>query len=374
VAHRAYGYGWTRNRFGDDRYNSSYSRERPAVERIGKKYQWLALDELLTRLADNYWLEGEYGSPPKFYRSPLDLGFERDIDPTIIDEGAKHEKVSSVDNTWAFKPWILLETVDEARLRAWPFEKDPARILKQLPLRVDPDGASWLVLYEHQSQTEKYVGGRVGEHGLRMQEFRFLATILVKLSDAREVADTFKSGRGVDIQPAIYDMTDEAFLHEAPWRETWGQDKWLLDQSSLPIGVAYAQTVTRYGWEAHLDAALPEGYSSHLPTPWLAIELGLHSDFSKSGIWRNTQNEIVFREFKGDEGGTICLLRSDFAAQLVKGGYTFLSLFIAERNAWPGGSNRSGTWRRAEGVCWRSGSRINSLVWHRDTGSDSKAK
>lgn len=45
VAKRAYDYGWTQKRFGKERV-SSYSRDRPIIERIGKKYQWLALEEL----------------------------------------------------------------------------------------------------------------------------------------------------------------------------------------------------------------------------------------------------------------------------------------------------------------------------------------
>lgn len=50
IAKRAYDYGWTHERFPyDSSRGGSYSRDRPSVERIGKKYQWLALDELLSR-------------------------------------------------------------------------------------------------------------------------------------------------------------------------------------------------------------------------------------------------------------------------------------------------------------------------------------
>ena len=69
-----------------------YTRNRPKIERIGKKYQWLALGELLSKIADNYWLEGEYGMLPKAYASPLDIGFVRDIDPTILAETGKSQK------------------------------------------------------------------------------------------------------------------------------------------------------------------------------------------------------------------------------------------------------------------------------------------
>jgi hypothetical protein len=117
VAKRAYDYGWTQQRFAHDYARAGrYSRDRSSVERIGKKYQWLALDELLCKLADNYWMDGEYGHPPKPYGSPLDIGFERDIDPTIIEEKENHVPVSKTLNNWAFEPWINLDPVEEDQL------------------------------------------------------------------------------------------------------------------------------------------------------------------------------------------------------------------------------------------------------------------
>ena len=57
VAKRAYDYGWNDSLFPNDNGRAStYTRNRPLVERIGKKYQWLALNELLCRLSDNYWM------------------------------------------------------------------------------------------------------------------------------------------------------------------------------------------------------------------------------------------------------------------------------------------------------------------------------
>jgi len=74
--------GWTKELFPSDseRYRG-YSRARPYNERIGKKYQWIALDELLCRLSDNYWIGGRFGSGSKKFDNPLDVGFERDVDP-----------------------------------------------------------------------------------------------------------------------------------------------------------------------------------------------------------------------------------------------------------------------------------------------------
>ncbi|MFC1750997.1 NACHT domain-containing protein, partial [Pseudomonadota bacterium] len=368
VAKRAYDYGWTKERFEHDRSRQErYSRERPGIERIGKKYQWLALDEALSRLADNYWMEGEYGDLPKAYSNPLDVGFERDIDPTIINEGENHDTVSEVLNSWSFKPLINLDQVEESKLVSWPFEKDPAVGIKNFPVRIDDNGVKWLVLYEHQSKTERYDEKNAGEHGSRMQEFRFLATVMVKSCDAREIANNFKKNEKMDIMHwAASDVTDAAFLYEAPWRNTWPQEKWSFDSHRLPTGIGYAQMAANYCWESHLDVALPDGYSSHLPSAWIAKELDLYADLTTAGVWRDKEGEIVFREYKGEEGGKVCLLRMDKANEVMGDEYTILSVFISERNVWPGGCNDFFAGRRAEGVCWRDGRGMNSFTWSRD--------
>lgn len=367
VAKRSYGYGWTRERFESDRSRmGGYTRDRPSVERIGKKYQWLALDELLCRLADNYWMVGGYGNLPKPYSNPIDIGFKRDIDPTIIKEKESRTSASQTLCGWAFEPRIALDQVEEKRLPSWPFIKEPAKSLRKLPFRTDTDGMEWIVLYEHQPKREKY-DEPIGEHGLRMEEFRFLATVLVKADDAREVAEKFKIDAKINIMNwPISDVTGAAFLHEAPWRNTWNQEKWLFDSWELPSGVGYAQMATHYAWESHLDAALPEGYSSYIPSSWLAHKLNLHADPAHDGVWRDQNGEIVFREIKSEKGGTICLLRIDKINEIMGSNCTFLTVLISERSAWPGGGNSKATWRRSEGVCWKDGHDINALTWYED--------
>ncbi|MFC0679328.1 hypothetical protein ACFFGH_15950 [Lysobacter korlensis] len=361
VARRAYAFGWSDKRFPRDR-SSSYGRDRAKVERIGKKYQWLAMDELLCRLADNFWIDSEYEAPPVIYKSPLDLGFERDIDPTIL--GTESEP-TPIGVRWASDPCISLGAADEGELRSWPFEKNLENGIKGLATRRDENGTEWLVLYEHQAEDDKYSDHR-GEHGLRRQEFRFLATILVDATDAAGAAKHLRSKKNLDLsQWAVPEFTDGPFLHELPWRNTWDQRKWIFDSWRMQVGTRYAQTVARYHWESHLDASLPEGYYGYVPMPWLCKELGLTA--GKAGIWRNASGEVVYKEVKALPRGEVCLLRMHEARLLLGGDCSCVTLLIAERTAWPGGSNAFATWRRTEGVAWTDGGRTRSSVWSRDT-------
>ena len=89
IAKQAYAQGWTAKRFGQD-IGQQHDRDRPKIERIGKKYQWLARSELLARLVNNYWLVRNYddGGPARYVRA-TDVDFERDVDPSLFNS-ARH--------------------------------------------------------------------------------------------------------------------------------------------------------------------------------------------------------------------------------------------------------------------------------------------
>lgn len=65
-----------------DRYANDGDRFENRVERIGKKYQWLSLYEVVARVADNFkitdWNDNEAG----YYQGPWQNGL-RNIDPTF---------------------------------------------------------------------------------------------------------------------------------------------------------------------------------------------------------------------------------------------------------------------------------------------------
>jgi hypothetical protein len=273
------------------------------------------------------------------------------------------------------EPAIKLDNISEEELTAWPFHEDPGTKLQALPIRTDDHGRRWVVLYEHQSKTIKYLGAQRGEHGLRQQEFRFLKSIIVRTSEAAEISAKLQAAKQIDLfHWGVSDMTDSAFLHEAPWRNTWPQDEWRYDNWDMPNGIGLKITLSGYHWESHLDASLPDGYSRHLPAPWLAKALGLRPINPADGSWVDSHNEIVFREFVGEEGGLACLIREDKLEPLLSDDLCIFSLLVAERTAWPNGSNLKAAWRRSEGVCWHDGKTNNAVNWRRDTRNGQSAE
>jgi hypothetical protein len=165
VAKRAYDFGWRKELFEHDSGTRfEYKTDRALVERIGKKYQWLALSELLCRLSDNYWIGGTSGDGTRKYDNPTDIGFSRDIDPTVLPKNVEAGQESRIHELQINGPVITISQTPEEELTKWPFAADLARNFERLVSRVDSNSGKWIVLYDHKSATDRY-NPRIGQHG-----------------------------------------------------------------------------------------------------------------------------------------------------------------------------------------------------------------
>ena len=150
-------YGYDAELHGEIDNNIPYrGRGGKSMERIGKKYQWIALYEMLARVADNvtefnnhgYWREdGEKGS----YTGPWNP-YVRDIDPTILikDTGNVDEDVPT--DFW----WVNTEPIDtELSNSDWISFEDDIPDANQIISITDGDGNEWLMLEGYPEWAEK---------------------------------------------------------------------------------------------------------------------------------------------------------------------------------------------------------------------------
>lgn len=378
VAKRAYALGWTKRRFPDDTgSHGNYSRDRPVVERIGKKYQWIALGELLCRLADNCWIKGSYGDDAKRYDNPLDLGFQRDVDPTVIPISDEQLSAQGKRESWLDNSNIALDEVDESELCGWPFLADPGAEMARYIRKTDPDGTSWLVLYEHQSKENRYEKNeRAMEHGLRQQQFHFLMCVIIKKSDLPDVVRELTKRKNLDVMRwSPREFTDGPFLREIVWRDTWPQGQYLSDDSPIDNKAKIMWPVYRYHWESHLDASLPNGAEALLPSPWLSRALCITADRQDASLYRDNQAKTIFIGHEPRKGPTLALVEeSKFSSFLTENDLQCLWLFVAERNVWPGGSNVDAAWRRSEGLCWFENGKPKTTHWKKDRANGTSRK
>lgn len=96
-------YGYTEDKHGkfDKIIGSGRGRTTIPNERIGKKYQWMALHELFARFSDNIDKLGQIGKENKFiYEGPWKPNL-RDIDPTYLTiESMSASRLNDSNNLW----------------------------------------------------------------------------------------------------------------------------------------------------------------------------------------------------------------------------------------------------------------------------------
>lgn len=369
ITKRAYELGWTKDLFPRDGHGGGYSRHENDLERIGKKYQRIALDELQARLADNFWSIQGWGSGPTLYRHSHH-DFRRNLEPTILPNNPCLVRDQSDEDVWIIEPKIELPEVSEAELLDWPLQYDPAASAVDIVHRHSPDGREWVVLYDHVHDRNSYEETGRSRHNTRMEEFRFFQCVLVPSGKGEGLASHLQNRQEIDVwsfKPTEY--VDGPFIGEAFWRDTWESTKLTDDIWKTPDDCPIAIPVASYQWESHLDKTLPDGLSTYLPQRWFAEELGLTNKSEDYRSWMHESGEEVFRVFRSGEdhqSGVVIdagVLDEYLATQDLEPVW----LFIAERSAWPNSDNELAQRPRFEAAIWRNGKNWKSLNWVRDT-------
>lgn len=151
IYHRAMELGWTNDLFENFERNLRHeSRQRPTIERVGKKYQWIAYHEYLAHLIDSFQFKSFYSSHDSV--SEFFLGAwqfdERDIDPTLFlckthDDGW----LVSDKKTWWQPIEACFSQSDKLNdLQDWLWNEDNLPRLSQVLTVVDESCREWLVL------------------------------------------------------------------------------------------------------------------------------------------------------------------------------------------------------------------------------------
>ena len=246
--------------------------------------------------------------------------------------------------------------------------------LAQDIVRTDAHGNRWFVLYDHAHQTDRYVD-KAAEHGMRQQEFRRIFSVFVEASRVEEFTTALESGEDVNVSDwEVPQLTDGPYLGEIFWRPLVSSEQWSARGVRTPAAIRFAHPLCQYVWESHLDLSLAEGARAFLPAPWLAKKLELTVLPSAGVTLVDSAGEQVLSRTSVDDGDVVLLGEDALNRLASEAGMRCIWLLVAERNAWPGGSNGAATWRRAEGVAWMDGSRVVSRTWSRDGSARDVAK
>ena len=125
VIKRVYDLGWTKELFNDfeEMYcRNRYGKNKGVVERIGKKYQWIAFYELLARLADNliFCDRGYCDVDDSRFFGPWQIDI-REMDPTYWHKAKSKHFYDDNEKRW-WRPYqfsVELSNLDEQLKWLW---------------------------------------------------------------------------------------------------------------------------------------------------------------------------------------------------------------------------------------------------------------
>lgn len=368
ITKRAYELGWTKELFPRDGHGGGYSRHENDLERIGKKYQRIALDELQARLADNYWTIEGWPERPRHYKYSHNES-RRNIEPTVLPTETRYHPGMRLDVGWMSEPKITLPEVGEADLKQWPFTEDPTKAMTEKLVRVDENGKRWLVLYEFNLAEENYSKPVSRGHGKRYDEFRFFYCVFLKKGNASEFTSYLEREGHLDVhdfQPRGF--TNGPYLGESYWRDTWQGKKFDKHIWKAPAGCEFAIPISNYHWESNLDKTLPDGFSNYMPQKWFADELALNRSPMGPQYFEDVDGNLVIQSQRPHEHQTAVVIdEAALVRYAAEHDVEPVWIMIAERNTWPKGVNGESSYRRSEGAVWLDGAGWEQVGWNNDT-------
>jgi len=276
IAWRAHDLGWTVARFQSWEDGGSIGRGRMGdsrVERVGKKYQWIALNELVGRLADRFALVEDDGLFA--YRGGWDSRL-RQIDPSLLLSQTPEDGWSFTTSTWWSPPAPKLGPASVDERLAW-LDSELGPIGTEASIEaVDPEtGRRWLVLsgYYRWGHNRVVDGERYDDRAVGWS----VSCLVTRKRDAAKLQAALsgaKVRRNHDIP--TYEGLEVRILGEYPWRgpaaglgEDWFRWDDLGGAPVRPTTVDFLAETGTY------DNSIDETINLRLPAPWLVRVMDL---------------------------------------------------------------------------------------------------
>ena len=373
VAHRAYNYGWTAKLFPHDD-GQSLNRHENSIERIGKKYQWIAMYELLGILADHVWMK-DWNDVPKQYKSALDLGFCRDVDPTILPPFESQLPEFVDDALLRLPDFDHKAESDESVLLAWP-KVDVVTPTHEAVLYEDEDGKRWYRLYAFDRVARSLEKSSNGEK--QQTSFVWSNAICINPEKISDFLSILRQNELMDVnRPFNRDAnkSDSLFWGEIGWRvpnaENFPWREEVAHDYDDAVNISpYFSPVLDYTWGGDPGREFPKNTNFLCLEASIANKMGLTRDNQDWRVYRDADGEIQF--FEAQSNTNYSWVRAN--ACLV--GATTFDKFLEENNLaciWTIGGERQTilemnadrrVWRNFSAVAWIKNGNLVYEQWH----------
>ena len=286
-----------------DRKNTSRDRSHSKIERIGKKYQWIAMYRIMARMMDKNPDKGRRNE----WSHPI-LG-ARTIDPTIYpgNKSLNHQSKYKLPDFDISKPKRDLKW-----LKAW---KNMPKI-KEYILVTDEKGFGWVNLFSYNN----IIYEPDDDKSLIRDLWTFIQAYIVKKDDLSVVCNNLYyrgiEGRSFHENSDIYKVFFREFYWSSIYTETVKDEYY--KRFSFFIGhekfdnIMIEPTYLKYSLSEEDDVSFGSSINLLMPNEWLfkGLQLKYSND---TGVWINDKNEIVVLDnYMFSSGYSALLVRKDY--------------------------------------------------------------
>lgn len=337
ICARAHTMGWTEELFETFDEGPHISRERMGnhrIERIGKKYQHIALAEVTARLADNLAVCSyqDNGKLRAFEYGPGGRDMKKDIDPSLLVRGTQESGWSSTPVTWWTPSSPRLPAGDTELLLAWvAVESDLCNGPEQIEV-VDADSGKWLVV--HGFRHWEVPGQSRRNHADAWSHITCLVT--AQGCGAALAKDLLSEQRG-DSSRLSDEGRMETFLGEHGWCDA--QDIELSENAYAGIASPYAGIVESLSAEGNTeDNSVEESFTLHVPSAAAMKLLDLHLRSGQKPEYVDAAGVVRWQDpslhTRGAGAGVVS--RDYFLQRLAQAGLEPVWVLAGEKNVYGG--------------------------------------
>ena len=367
ICKQVYEMGWKKELFGEfEKLMCSRGRENKPIERIGKKYQWIAFHQLLARLVDNVHYIDRYDDKNE-YQGPWQLSIS-DIDPTcyLRKTGDDHQFKNTPKCWW--QPYVTQFPKENLEKQEEWFKEDINFPFKDLFQVKDPkDNSFWTVLHTSIQQKELYPYKK--EEGLYKPECWFrVSSIIISKEDCNDLCKQLKNK---DIRNNIAEGENVTrFLKEYPTYDDEYDNDWKEDLlgNDVRLNIKHLRPVMKYTWETgNTDYSIDDVISFYLPSKTLINKLNLQYPPGQFETWVNNKKIPVFKDPSVALQGPSCpLVKTDRLHSWLKQDNLCLVWLIGGEKRLYGKGSMTGKRHDFSGVYFTYGDKIEGDMWFLD--------
>ena len=354
----------------DDEIRESYDRHHvKKIERIGKKYQWIAMYNILARLSDFYKLELDFQEKTGKYYEGAWEPYVRDFDPTLNNKIKADKNIININLPNYTQEEFIDFNASDSDIDNWV--DNDGKMFQDFPKRLihkDESGIEWVSLYFYQDnkikplnhEEKSCLGFSCGEQWIWSHGSMYIVYNSKKKISEKDLLDLnfIKKDIDLDLNEVVNSYT--LFSREYAWSPGYKSVFNTIEEENNKTSIKAVPASINVLWEEEYDASQEDTTSFIIPTGSIINEMGLYEK-EIDGIYY-CDNEIVALDLSilGNKHNELVVRKDIIDKYISKTKFKLFWVVVGEKQYFLGNGNQK--WRRREGYFIYNSNKITGSI------------